>query len=303
MLSRVTSGKVMRPHLILIYGPDGIGKTTFASEAPQPIFLGTEQGTNFLDVARFPTPKNWNEIGEAIKELTFEPHDFKTLVIDSLDWLEPMLFEQICKEHGAKSIELAAGGYGKGYTEAVERWGHFMKAINHLREARSMNVILIAHSETKTFNDAQLQITYERYQLKLHKNASPKFKEWVDSVLFANFEVYTKKEGSSVQAFGEGERKIWTEGRPGYDAKNRMGLPNCLPLSWDAYESAYRDSLTSEEKPEHVINRIHELLKNELISDELKKLVSETIGKYPTNTKQLVLIEKRLQKRLNLSED
>jgi DNA polymerase III delta prime subunit len=299
MLSRVTTGKISRPHLVLIYGPDGIGKTTFGANAPKPVFLGAEQGTNFLDVARFPTPKNWGEVVDAIKELTTENHDYKTLVIDSLDWLEPMLFEQICKEHGAKSIELAAGGYGKGYTEAVERWIAFMKAINQLRETKGMNIILIAHSDTKTFNDAQLQITYERYQLKLHKNASPKFKEWVDSVLFCNYEVYTKKEGSAVQAFGEGERKMWTEGRPGYDAKNRMGLPNCLPLSWEAYETAYKKAIEGGEKPEHVINRIEDLLKNDAATDELRTKVVETVTKHATNLKQLQFIEQKLKERLN----
>jgi hypothetical protein len=302
MLAKVTRGKIVRPHLILIYGPDGVGKSTWAASAPQPVFLGTEQGTNFLDVARFPTPKNWGEIEEAIKELAHEQHDYRTLVIDSLDWLEPLLHEQICREHGAKSIELAAGGYGKGYTEAVERWGRFMKSINHLRETRNMNVILIAHSETKTFNDAQLQISYERYQLKLHKNASPKFKEWVDCVLFANYETYTKKDGSSIQAFGEGERKIWTEGRPGYDAKNRMGLPNCLPLSWEHYEKAYFESIDGGQKPENVINRIEDLLKNPEVTDDLKEKVIETVKKYSENLKQLLFIEQKLKERLNIGE-
>lgn len=303
MLDRVTSGKVARPHLILIYGPDGVGKTTFAASAPKPVFLGTEQGTNFLDVARFPTPKNWTEVQAAVLELTTEAHEYKTLVIDSIDWLEPLLYEQICREHGAKSIELAAGGYGKGYTEALERWGQFMKMINVLRETRAMNVILIAHSETKTFNDAQLQITYERYQLKLHKNSSPKFKEWVDSVLFANYEIYTKKEGSAVQAFGEGERKVWTEGRPGYDAKNRMGLPGCLPLSWEAYEKAYNEAIGGGQKPEQVINRIEDLLKNSTVTDELREKVVDTVKKYPQNVKQLLFIEQKLKERIGVAEE
>lgn len=300
MIARITTGKIIKPHLVLIYGPDGVGKTTFAAQAPQPVFLGPEQGTNWLDVARFPVPENWSNVLEAVKELTLEPHNFKTLVIDSLDWLEPILFEQICKDHSARSIELAAGGYGKGYVEAVERWSQFMKNLNLLREKRNMNIILIAHSETKTFNDAQLQTTYERYVLKLHKNASPKFKEWVDAVLFANYEIYTKKDGSSTQAFGDGDRKMWTEGRPGFDAKNRMGLPFCLDLSWDAYERAYNEAIKGGDKIETIKNRIDELLKNPEISEELKQKVLDTIKEFGDNKKQLLAIEERLKQRLGL---
>jgi hypothetical protein len=297
MLDRVTTGKIKKPHLLLIYGVDGIGKSSFAAGAPKPIFLGTEDGTDHLDVARFPCPESWPDVGMAIQELYKEKHDYKTLVIDSLDWLEPLLYAEICKEHGAKSIELAAGGYGKGYVEAAVRWEAFIKHINRLRIDRQMNVILIAHSELTQHSDAANQITYDKFQLKLHKKSAPKFREWVDSVLFANFEVFAKTEGKELKAFGSGARKIWTEGRPGYDAKNRLGLPECIDLSWDAYVAAIRNDNAQSAR-----NRIDDLLKSEQFDDAFRKLVIETVGKAQDYLPQLLKIEAKLKERLDIKE-
>jgi hypothetical protein len=299
-LDKVTTGRKTKPHLVLIYGPDGVGKTSFAAGAPSPIFLGTEDGTDFLDVARFPSPNSWVDVIESIKELITKEHKFKSLVIDSLDWLEPLLWRQICDEYKVKSIELAAGGFGKGYVEAVDRWAKLMQLLNLVRVKKSMNIILIAHCETKTYNDAQLQVQYERYQLKLDKRASPKFREWVDAVLFANYEIYTQKDGNSIKAFGEGGRRIWTEGRPGFDAKNRMGLKESIGLDFAAYQEAYNEAMVSGPTPEQIINRINDLLHQD-VPEELKAAVLGAVEKAATNAKQLLFIEKRLQDRLNLT--
>ena len=153
LMKQVLKGKVVRPLAILVFGGDGIGKTTLASQAPNPIFLGPEIGTANMDVSRFPTPKHWKDIEAAIVALTNEEHDFKTLVIDSLDWIEPMLFKAICEDYNCKSIELAAGGYGKGYVEATSRWGLLKDKLETLRNQRGMNIILIAHSEVVSFLD------------------------------------------------------------------------------------------------------------------------------------------------------
>jgi hypothetical protein len=297
MLDRVTTGKIKRPHLVLIYGIDGVGKSSFAAGAPKPIFLGTEDGTDHLDVARFPCPETWSDVGVALTELYKEKHDYKTLVIDSLDWLEPLLYAEICKDHTAKSIELACGGYGKGYVEALVRWEGLIKHLNRIRIDRQMNIILIAHCEIKEHNDAANQITYDKFQLKLYKKTAPKFREWVDAVLFANFEIFSKKDGNEVRVFGEGARKVWTEGRPGYDAKNRLGLPECLDLSWNAYVSAIGDDNANSAR-----NRIEDLLKSDEFDDAFRTLVRTTVSKALDYLPQLIKIEEKLKERLAIKE-
>jgi hypothetical protein len=240
-LAQVKKGRVLLPHFVLIYGVDGVGKTTFAAEAPNPVFIGTEMGFGQLDVARFPTPKNFQEVLATIQLLLNEKHDYKTLVIDSLDWLEPLVFAHVCAKHGWKSIE--DPGYGKGYVEANNAWLELIGLLKKLRV--KMNVILIAHAAIRTFTDPEQNAAYDRYQLKLagqgaKTDASALWREAVDNVLFANFEVSTTqaKGERKAKAFGDGSRIIYTERRPAFDAKNRFSLPFELPLSWEEYAKA-----------------------------------------------------------------
>lgn len=293
MLSQVTKGKIKKPHMILLFGIDGVGKSTFAAQAPNPIFLGSEDGSNNLDVARFPTPAKWADIEKAVSELTTEKHDYKTLVIDSADWIEPLLHQEICVRHGAKSIELAAGGYGKGYVEAVTEWQKFCKSLAKLRDERGMNVIIIAHSEVVKFNDPYTQTEYDRYQLKLYKKSSALLREFVDCVLFANFEIFSKKDGQKQRHFADGARVLYTERRPGFDAKNRLGLPFQIPLSWDDFETAISPLTKSA-----LMDSIEAMLA-EVKDEDLKNKVFETIKKAGDNLLQLEAIKNRLSVRLS----
>lgn len=294
ILNQVTKGKIQRPLAVLIYAPDGVGKSTFASQAPNPVFLGPELGTANLDVARFPQPKTWGDILKAVDALAKEPHDYKSLVLDSLDWLEPLLFKQICTDYNVKSIELAAGGFGKGYVEAISRWQNLIEHLEALRN-KGMNIVAIAHSEVVNFNDPQTQIPYQRYELKLHKRASPLWREYVDAVLFANFETFAKRDGNNVQAFSDGARVIHTERRPGWDAKNRFGLPLKIDLSWTALTSAIESA--NPNSLEHLRDKITGLLT--CISDEdLRGKVIEALEKAGDNVQQLNVIANRLALRL-----
>jgi hypothetical protein len=271
-----------------------VGKSTFASQAPNPVFLGPELGTANLDVARFPQPKTWGDILKAVDALAKEPHDYKSLVLDSLDWLEPLLFKQICTDYNVKSIELAAGGFGKGYVEAISRWQNLIEHLEALRN-KGMNIVAIAHSEVVNFNDPQTQIPYQRYELKLHKRASPLWREYVDAVLFANFETFAKRDGNNVQAFSDGARVIHTERRPGWDAKNRFGLPLKIDLSWTALTSAIESA--NPNSLEHLRDKITGLLT--CISDEdLRGKVIEALEKAGDNVQQLNVIANRLALRL-----
>jgi hypothetical protein len=238
-LERVESGKKQKPYFVLIYGPDGVGKSTFGADAPNPIFLCAESGTNHLDVNRFPEPQTFQNVLDMVSELDTSKHNYKTLVVDSLDWLEPLVWKQVCDAGDKKNIE--EFGYGKGYVLALSEWQKLIAKLKDLRE--SMNIVLIGHAEVKTFQDPVLNNGYDRYQLKLNQKAAALFREAVDAVLFATYEVFTRKDGQKTRAFGEGARIIFTERRPGHDAKNRMGLPYQIPLSWEDFtESSESDS-------------------------------------------------------------
>jgi hypothetical protein len=280
---------------MLLYAPDGVGKSTFAAQSPSPIFLGSEDGTNSLDVSRFTGISKWTDIEQAVFELTTEKHSHKTLVIDSLDWIEPLLHKKICEDYNVKTIELAAGGYGKGYVEATNTWIKLKDSLNALREKRGMNIILLAHSEVVAFNDPNAQATYDRYQLKLHKKASALLREFVDCVFFANFETHAKKDGTKTRAFGDSTRVVYTERRPGFDAKNRLGLPFTIPLSWGDYEQAVAESRPGD--PGKIRGQIFVMLE-EIKDQDLKRKVIETVEKAGDNALQLEAIENRLRIRL-----
>jgi hypothetical protein len=227
--------------------------------------------------------------------LAKENHDWKTLVIDSLDWLEPLLFRAICDDYNVKSIELAAGGYGKGYVEAFTRWCSLKDNLEQLRNQRGMNIVLIAHSEVVNFLDPSTQLSYQRYEMKLHKRSSALWREYVDAVLFANYETFAKKEGSNVQAYSDGARFIYTERRPGWDAKNRFGLPLKMDLSWDAFTDAIVNA--DPNSLETIKSRIQGML-TQILDDKLKAIVLETVSKAQDNVVQLNAIANRLAIRL-----
>jgi hypothetical protein len=261
LLSQVKTGKIEKPELLLIYGPDKVGKSSFAAQAPKPIFLGTEDGSANLDVARFPGIKSLDQVEQAIGELTHEKHEYQTLVVDSLDWLEPLVYAKVCREGIKDHIE--DFGYGAGYKIALDEWRKIIQLLKDLQNSRQMNVILVGHSEIKTFTDPQEGAAYDRYQLKLYERAGALFREFVEVILFANFEVSTlkdKKSNGKTFAFGDGERKIFTERRPGFDAGNRFGLPFELELSWKSYVEAKSKQLG--ETPDQLRKSITGLLKN-----------------------------------------
>ena len=235
-LSAVRKGRQEKPMRVLIYGVEGIGKSSFAANAPSPIFIGAEDGTSQLDVVRFPAPESWADIVEAVRVLTLEKHEHKTLVVDTLDWAEPMLWRHICARDEQADIE--AYGYGKGYQAALSEWLVFAQALDQLRAAKGMHVILVAHSQIKAFKNPEGP-DFDRYEMKLHAKAGGLFKEWSDCVLFANYEtVATTDKRKRVRGVDTGVRLVHTERRAAFDAKNRYGLPETLPLSWDDFAEA-----------------------------------------------------------------
>lgn len=291
ILSQVTKGKVKLPHLVLLYGPDGVGKSTFAASAPSPLFIGTEKGTANLDVARAPSPKTFADVIAVIDELRTAHHDFKTVVLDSLDWLEPMVWAHACAANGWANIE--APGYGKGYIAANGEWMTLRAKLDMLRDERKMNVILIAHSLIRTFQDPQNNVGYDRYQLKLNEKAAALFREFVDSVLFANYEVFAKKDKGEQKgkAYGDGARFMYSERRPAFDAKNRHSLPFKLPLSWDEYVLAIESH--AGEKPEALIESIKGMLPD-LADADTKAKAEEALKRAGTDPTNLLKLKNRI---------
>ena len=163
-------------------------------------------------------------------------HDFKTVVVDSVDWLEPLVWAKACRDNGWASIEDA--GYGKGYVAALNLWRQYIDGLNALRDDRGMTVIQIAHTDIKRF-DSPEHDPYDRYVIKLHTRAAALLQEHSDVVLFANYRISTVKADVGFnkkvnRAMGSGERVIHTAERPAFLAKNRYGLPETLPLDWQA---------------------------------------------------------------------
>jgi hypothetical protein len=179
---------------------------------------------------------------DALNIIANEKHNFQTLVIDSLDWLEPLIWQHVCQAGGKKSIE--DFGYGKGYVEATDIWRTVLRLLDTIN-SKGIAVIMIAHSHIKRFDSPETE-SYDRYEIKLHQKAGGLIYEWADAVLFANYRVFTKTAqngfNEKTRAVGTGERVLYTQERPAYRAKNRYGLPEMLPLDWNTLVSAINDS-------------------------------------------------------------
>jgi len=253
MLESIQTGRENRPPRLMVYGQEGVGKSTLGASAPDAIFIQTEDGLGEINCHKFPLAKSFDEVLAELTALRDEDHKYKTVVIDSADWLERLIWDRVCSDFGVRSIEKADGGYGKGYVHAVGYWRTVVSMLDELRNKRGMIVIIIAHSKVERFEDPE-NTAYDRYAPRLHKAATGLLCEWADAVMFATKRFRVNKENAGFA--GErgiaapigsngGERILRTVGGPACIAKNRFGLPGEIPLSWDAFIEAYRAS-TSE---------------------------------------------------------
>jgi hypothetical protein len=235
-LNHVTKGKLEAPLSVLVYGTEGIGKSTFAAGAPDPIYLDPDNGTGLLDVARFPKPETWAECMEALDVLAAEKHEHKTFVTDTADALEALIHREVCRLGNKKGME--DFGFGKGYVAALDLGREYLVKLEALR-TKGMHIVTLAHAHVKNFQNPAGD-DYDRYRLKLHDKLGALLKEWHAAVLFANYRAYTVEKDGKVKALGDGSRVLYTEHRPAWDAKNRYGLPYELPLDWAEFERCAR---------------------------------------------------------------
>ena len=236
-LKSIRKNDAMSAPRIMVYGVEGIGKSTFGAGAPNPIYILTEDGLGSLNVDHFPLATSFQDVMDAIASLYKENHAFETVVIDSLDWLEAIIQREIEQKYDAKDL-----AYGKGSLIAAERWREILDGLNALRNDKGMAVILIAHTTIKRFDSPEVE-PYDRYQPKLQERSNAVVREWADAVLFANYRTIVKKDDvgfnqTNNRGISTGERLLFTSERPAYMAKNRYNMPESIPLSWDAFAEA-----------------------------------------------------------------
>ena len=247
-LSSITRGKRLRAPKIVIYGPPKIGKSTFAATAPNAIGIITEEGLDNIDVAAFPQATTFENVMQAIATLYTDAHEFQTVFVDSLDWLEPLILSKVCKDNNVDNIEKI--GYGKGYIFADDLWKQFFAGLDALRNDKGMTVICIAHEQLSKVKDPSQANDYDAYSLKLNKRATALVNEWADIIGFAQHEVYTRqvdpsnKLNKDVKATTTGARKLHLNPNPAYVAGNRYGIPDTL-LAWPAFAQAMTAAMTA----------------------------------------------------------
>jgi|GEM_PF-198232 len=237
LMNQISKGRKVRPRRIMLYGTHGIGKSTFGAMAEQPIFVPTEDGLADIDCESFPLARSLGEVMAALESLYSGDHDYRTVVIDSLDWLERLIWAEVCADENVENIEKI--GYAKGFSFAIDKWRSVLGALDALRSDRGMTVVLIAHAKIEKFENPET-VPYDRYSPRLHKLASALVQEWADEVLFATYKVHTVKvdEGfnkAKHNGVSTGERIIRTVERPAHVAKNRLGLPDEIPLDYRVY--------------------------------------------------------------------
>jgi hypothetical protein len=251
----IIRGKQPGAKKTVIYGPEGIGKSTLASGFPDPLFIDTEGSTKDMDVARTEEPSSWAMLMEQVTYVKNHPDICRTLVIDTADWAEMLCVTHLCDKNHKNSIE--EFGYGKGYTYLQEEFGRLLNLLTDVVKA-GVNVVLTAHAKMRKFEQPDEMGAYDRWEMKLSKGVAPMVKEWADMVLFANYKtMVVNVDGQGAQkgknkAQG-GKRVMYTTHHSCWDAKNRYGLPDEVPFTYESIrEIVEPGNRSSERKTEPV---------------------------------------------------
>ncbi len=226
--SLVRTGEQKKPARILAHGGQGMGKTTFGAAGPAPVLIPCEEGWGKLDIQSFPLMRSFDDVMGAITSLYQDDHNFESVVIDSLDWLEPLVVAKTCEDNGWANIEVP--DFGKGHVAAMSVWRQYVDGINALRDDKGMWITQLAHTEVKKFSPPDGE-SYDRYQIKLYHKAAALMLEHSDAVLFFNQQVSMTETKEAFgqkrkRAVGGGNRIVYTEERPAWVAKNRYDLPD-----------------------------------------------------------------------------
>ncbi len=270
----ITKGKIVRAQKVVIYGPEGIGKSSLAAQFPDPVIIDTEGGTAHMDVRRIDKPQTWEELLSIVKEVAATPGICKTLVIDTADWAEQLITTYLCNKYKQNSIE--SFGYGKGYTYMAEEFSRLLSACN-LVIAAGVHVVVTAHAKMRKFEQPDEMGAYDRWEMKLSKQTAPLLKEWCDMLLFCNYQTFVVTSENDTKKAQGGKRVMYTSHHPAWDAKSRVSLPEILDLDYKNIAHVF-ENVTPVQKP---IDKLLSLMNEDGISsDEVQRVVEEK-GHYP----------------------
>lgn len=232
----ITKGKIDRAQKTVIYGPEGIGKTSLAARFPDPVIIDTEGGTAHMDVRRINKPGSWEELIAIVKEVAATPGICRTLIIDTADWAEQLATTYICNKYKQNSIE--SFGYGKGYTYLAEEFARFLSACD-LCIAAGIHVVITAHAKMRKFEQPDEMGAYDRWEMKLSKQVAPLLKEWCDHLFFCNYQTFVVTSENNTAKTQGGKRVIYTTHHPAWDAKTRDALPDVVDLDFKNIAKLY----------------------------------------------------------------
>lgn len=274
----ISSGIIPGAKKVVIYGPEGIGKSTMASKFPEPVFIDTEGSTKSMNVKRFDSPKKWEDIAEACKYVISDPTCCKTLVCDTADWAEMLCIDYTCKKGGVNGIE--DFGYGKGYVYAAENFKKLLDMFDRIIEL-NINVVITAHAKMRKFEQPDEMGAYDRWEMKLSRQVAPMIKEWADIVLFANYKTYIVEDDKTKSKKAQGGKRVmYSTHNPCWDAKNRFGLADCLAFDYEEIRKVIEDiaeekKTVKEEKPKKKAEKQPEKLVEKTAADKLKDKIAE----------------------------
>ena len=286
----LTKGKVQTAKKVIIYGPEGIGKSTLASQFPDPVFIDTEGSTKELDVSRYPNPREWNDIITYVNDF-MESMPGRTLVIDTADWAEQLCIAQVCIDQGVKGIESV--GYGKGYVYLSEKFTELLRRCDELI-SQGVNVVFTAHAQMRKFEQPDEMGAYDRWEMKLTKKDAPLLKEWADMVLFCNYktDVITDSNTKSKKATG-GKRIMYASHHPCWDAKNRYGLPDTMPMEFKQIKPLF-DGIEAKAKEPDYRAKVREYVKGMSPEDKQAFIEHYGINVGTTNDEYKAIYEKEV---------
>lgn len=276
----ITTGIIRRPIRMVIFGAEGIGKTTLTSHAPNPLLLDIEDGSTQLDVRRVNNIHSWEEALSTIEEVAQTPGICETLVVDTVDRLEQLCIKHVCDKHKQNSLE--AFPYGRGYNILGEEFTRFLKACDQVI-ASGVHVILVAHAKMRKFEQPDEMGAYDRWELKLTRQVSPLIKEWSDLLLFANYQTVVVTSENNTKKGSGGKRVMYANHHPAWDAKNRFGLPDVMDLDFKNIAHLFTGVAPAPAEPKP-IDQLRTLMAEAGITEaQLQKVVADK-GHYPADT-------------------